>query len=70
MKLLTMIRHLYSRLHGPPVKIGQFGRWESQGVIQWEDSRRIVWVEFYYGKWYAWVDGSMTAIPADEIILD
>lgn len=53
-----------------PVRIDQFGNWQSQGIIMWSESRRIVHVEFFNGDWFVWCDGSMTAIPADEIICD
>lgn len=69
-KIKIWIKSHVNRFIGPPVSVGQFGKWQSQGIMQWTESRRIVKVEFFQGRWFAWCDGSMTAIPADEIICD
>ena len=45
------------------IKINDFVVWESQGVIQWAKSRRVVHIE---GDW-AFCDGSLTGIPLDQL---
>lgn len=61
---------------GPPDADGAFGganvgdlvQWESQGALQFETPRRVRWISSE-GDWIA-VDGSDTAIPMDEIIVE
>jgi hypothetical protein len=53
-----------------PVETGQFVQWESAGSLQWTGSRRVIHVDHSDGVWYAWVEGSMTAIPAHQLIPD
>jgi len=62
------LRSLYRYLRGPAITEGKYGTWYSQGVAQWDKPRRVVHVEFYSDTWYAWCDGSLTAVPASEIV--
>lgn len=55
------LRNLFKKK--PKLKINDFVIWESDGICQWPDSRRIVYIQ----KGYAFFDGSLTGIPVKEL---
>jgi hypothetical protein len=54
-------------LQGSPVAVGQFGIWAPNGFYQWAEPRRVVHVAWSHSQWWAWFDGSMTAVPAHQV---
>lgn len=50
------------------VSVGDYIQWESNGVLQFQQPKRVRWISDD-GAWVA-VDGSDTGIPATEIILE
>ena len=57
----------YYRLYRNHVEINDFVIWESQGVIMWEEPKRLVYIDYYNGKPYGFVDGSLTGIPLKDL---
>jgi len=51
-----------------PVKVGQFVNWRSQGLLQWEQPKRIVHIVRLKLDFFAYFDGSMTAIPVKQLV--
>lgn len=51
------------------LKLGDFVRWKSKGVLRWNEARRLVHLEMFSdGILYAFCDGSLTGIPFSELI--
>lgn len=67
--MTKLIKSFLRYRKGPSVSVGDFAIWTSQGVVQWDSPRRIVHVEFHADNWYAWCDGSMTAILTSELTI-
>jgi hypothetical protein len=49
----------------PPVKIGDYIQWESQGMMQFREPKRVT--EFADEGGFLFVEGSNTGIPIDEV---
>ena len=49
------------------IEIGDFVIWIVDEIVIWSASRRVVWIEILDGRIFAFCDGGMTAIPAEQL---
>lgn len=50
-----------------PVKVGDYCQWYSQNTAQWESTRRVVHISRLGFNFFAYFDGSFTAIPVKQL---
>ena len=52
---------------GCEIEVNDFVVWIVDGIVIWSASRRVVRIEFLDGRFFAFCDGGMTAIPAEQL---